>query len=342
MDLTTWIDQATRLGASDLHLAADEVPWVRVDGRLERLDGAAVAVPALALAEALIPWVTAEAHRRWQRSEEQDLALTLPGGQRLRAHLYRQRSSLAASLRLLPSTVPSITGLGLDAIAQRLDACHDGLILVAGATGSGKSSTLAALIGRLNAERAVHIVTLEDPVEYLHPSQRARVTQREIGCDTGGFAQALRSALRQDPDVIVIGELRDLTTIRLALEAASTGHLVLATLHAGSAAASIDRLVEVFDAAEQAFMRTLLAEALRLVVVQRLALRKEGGRVAVRETLVGTPAVRNVIREGRLAQLTSLMQTGAVVGMQTFEQAWEAMRREGAFADSEKEKRVTP
>ena len=202
-------------------------------------------------------------------------------------------------------------------------------MLVGGPTGSGKSSTLAALIDQLNRTQALHIVTLEDPIEVIHSGQRSLVNQREIGRDCRNFAQGLRSALRQDPDVVVIGELRDLETIRLALRAAETGHLVLATVHTRSAVNSIDRLVEVFAPEEKALVRGMLAESLRMVVAQTLIRRLDGGRVAAREVLVATPAVRNLIREGRMAQLHSVMQTGAAAGMRTMEMAMQQLQGRG-------------
>jgi len=205
--------------------------------------------------------------------------------------------------------------------------------LIGGPTGSGKSSTLATLLDQLNRERALHIITLEDPVEVIHSSQRSLINQREIGRHSGGFAQGLRSALRQDPDVIMIGELRDLESVRLALRAAETGHLVLATVHTRSAASSIDRLVEVFAAEEKPLVRAMVAESLRLVVAQVLVRRVGGGRVAAREVLVATPAVRNLVREGRMAQLCSVMQAGGAEGMRTMEGAMRELREKGLIKD---------
>ncbi|EKT4467257.1 PilT/PilU family type 4a pilus ATPase [Pseudomonas putida] len=330
MDVTDLLARAKAAGASDLHLAAGEIPMLRLDGQLQRLDLPPLA--ACALEDALAPLLDQAQRRQWASGDELDLAVTLPGPVRIRLNLYRQRNGLGASLRLLPSRVPTVDELGLGEVFQPVAQRRDGLVLVGGPTGSGKSSTVAALVDQLNHTHALHIITLEDPVELIHSSQRSLVSQREIGRDCRCFAQGLRSALRQDPDVIVIGELRDLESIRLALRAAETGHLVLATVHTRSAVNSIDRLVEVFAAEEKALVRAMLAESLRLVVAQVLVKRVGGGRVAAREVLVATPAVRNLIREGRMAQLQSVMQTGAAAGMKTMEMALQALRERGEVA----------
>ncbi|MGE7990395.1 type IV pilus twitching motility protein PilT [Pseudomonas sp. NPDC089554] len=319
MDVTDLLARALGAGASDVHLAAGEPPLLRVDGELQRL-----ALPQLtsqALEEGMARFLDHEQSSRWACCDELDLGLSVPGVGRVRANLFRQRQGLAVSLRLIPSSTPGIEALGLEEVFRLMCGYRDGLVLVGGPTGSGKSSTLAALIDQLGRLRAGHIVTLEDPIEYLQPSQRSLVSQREVGRDSRDFAQGLRSALRQDPDVIMIGELRDLETIRLALRAAETGHLVLATVHTRSAVGSIDRLVEVFAAEEKALVRGMLADSLRMVVAQGLLKRVGGGRVAAREVLVATPAVRNLIREGRMAQLASVMQMGAAQGMVTMEAA---------------------
>ncbi|WP_438280529.1 type IV pilus twitching motility protein PilT [Pseudomonas alabamensis] len=327
MDVTVLVAQAVAAGACDLHLAAGHPPCVRVDGDLRRLE-----LPPSTEAQvfdSLSLWLQDSQRTQWREGDELDLALTLPDAQRVRVNLFRQRQGLAVSLRLLPAQAPSLEALGLTNVFRPVSQWQDGLLLVAGPTGSGKSSTLAALVDHLNRERPAHVITLEDPIEIVHHSQRSLVTQREVGRHTRDFAQALRSALRQDPDVILLGELRDLESIRLALRAAQTGHLVLATVHARCAVSSIDHLVDVFDAQEKTLIRSLLAESLRMVVVQRLVKRRGGGRVAAREVLVATAAVRNLIREGRLAQLQSVMQTGAGQGMQTLEDALRALQAQG-------------
>lgn len=330
MDVTDLLARAVAAGACDLHLASGEVPVLRLDGALHRLDLPPLA--AVTLSEGFAPMLDEAQRRQWALGDELDIALTLPGAVRARANLYRQHRGPGVSLRLLPSCAPSLDELDLREVFQAIAQWRDGLVLVGGPTGSGKSSTLAALIDQLNRTQALHIITLEDPIEVIHSGQHSLVNQREIGRDCRDFAQGLRSALRQDPDVIVIGELRDLETIRLALRAAETGHLVLATVHTRSAVNSIDRLVEVFAPEEKALVRGMLAESLRMVVVQTLVERMGGGRVAAREVLVATLAVRNLIREGRMAQLHSVMQTGAAAGMRTMEMAMQRLQGAGVIA----------
>ncbi len=327
MDVTDLLARAVDAGASDLHLATGQIPMLRLDGELQRMG-----LPPLsqgALIEGMASVLDDDQRRQWAQDDEMDLALELPALGRFRLNLFRQLNGPSVTFRLIPGRIATVSELDLVDVFQSVAQCRDGLILVGGPTGSGKSSTLATLLDQLNRERALHIITLEDPVEVIHASQRSLVNQREMGRHSRGFAQGLRSALRQDPDVIMIGELRDLETIRLALRAAETGHLVLATVHARSATSCIDRLVEVFAAEEKPLVRAMLAESLRLVVAQLLVKRVEGGRVAAREVLVATPAVRNLVREGRLAQLSSVMQGGAAEGMRTMEGALRRLRERG-------------
>ena len=331
MDVTDLLARAVDAGASDLHLAAGQIPMLRIEGDLQRMNLPAL-VPA-DLAEGMAPLLAEHQRRQWAQGDEQDLALELPALGRFRLNLFRQLNGPGATFRLVPGRIATLDELDLGDVYQAVAQCTDGLILVGGPTGSGKSSTLATLIDQLNRERALHIITLEDPVEVIHSSQRSLINQREIGRHSGGFAQGLRSALRQDPDVIMIGELRDLESVRLALRAAETGHLVLATVHTRSAASSVDRLVEVFAAEEKPLVRTMLAESLRLVVAQVLVRRVGGGRVAAREVLVATPAVRNLVREGRMAQLCSVMQAGGAEGMRTMEGAMRELREKGLIKD---------
>jgi twitching motility protein PilT len=331
MDVTDLLVRAVDARASDLHLAAGEIPMLRVDGELRRME--LPDVTSEALGDALTPLLDEGQYQQWRQGDELDLALELATLGRFRLNLFRQLNGLAATFRLIAQRIASVEALDLEEVFQAVARHTDGLVLVGGPTGSGKSSTLAALIDRLNRERALHIITLEDPVEVIHSSQCSLVNQREIGRHCRDFAQGLRSALRQDPDVIMIGELRDLETIRLALRAAETGHLVLATVHTRSAAGSIDRLVEVFAAEEKPLVRAMLAESLRLVVAQVLVKRVGGGRVAAREVLVATPAVRNLVREGRMAQLCSVMQAGAAEGMRTMEGAMRGLRDKGLISD---------
>ena len=331
MDVTDLLARAVDAGASDLHLAAGQIPMLRIEGDLQRMNLPAL-VPA-DLAEGMAPLLAEHQRRQWAQGDELDLALELPGLGRFRLNLFRQLNGAGATFRLIPGRIATLDELDLGDVYQAVAQCTDGLILVGGPTGSGKSSTLATLIDQLNRERALHIITLEDPVEVIHSSQRSLINQREIGRHSGGFAQGLRSALRQDPDVIMIGELRDLESVRLALRAAETGHLVLATVHTRSAASSVDRLVEVFAAEEKPLVRAMLAESLRLVVAQVLVRRVGGGRVAAREVLVATPAVRNLVREGRMAQLCSVMQGGAAQGMRTREGAMRELKQRGFIGD---------
>ncbi|MGF6395294.1 type IV pilus twitching motility protein PilT [Pseudomonas plecoglossicida] len=327
MDVTDLLARAVEAGASDLHLAAGEIPMLRLDGELQRLD-----LPCLqpaALNDGMAPLLDEGRRQCWEQGDEQDLALELAPLGRFRLNLFRQLNGPAATFRLIPRRIPTLGELALEEVYRAIARYTDGLVLIGGATGSGKSSTLAALIDQLNRERCLHIITLEDPVEVIHSGQRSLINQREIGRHCRDFSQGLRSALRQDPDVIMIGELRDLETIRLALRAAETGHLVLATVHTRSAVSSIDRLVDVFAAEEKPLVRAMLAESLRMVVAQVLVKRGGGGRVAAREVLVATPAVRNLIREGRMAQLCSVMQAGAAEGMLTMEGAMKQLKSEG-------------
>jgi twitching motility protein PilT len=254
------------------------------------------------------------------------------GGERFRVNAFQHARGPAAVLRHIPSSVPTLPDIDAPPVLTRLAQLDEGLVLVSGATGSGKSTTLAALVDAINRSRDAHIITIEDPVEFVHDSRRALVSQREVGRDTADFATALRAALREDPDVLLVGELRDLETVRLALTAAETGHLVLATLHTRGAASAVDRIVGAFPPGERELARGSLAASLAAVVCQRLLPRAGGGRVAAHEVLVATPAVRNLIRESRLSQLESVMQTGQAVGMQTFAQAEERLCSVGVLA----------
>ncbi|MFG0410424.1 type IV pilus twitching motility protein PilT [Pseudomonas sp. NY5710] len=331
MDVTDLLARAVAVRASDLHLAAGQAPMLRLDGELQRM-----AMPPLAagaLREGMATLLDDTQREQWAQGDELDLALALPALGRFRVNLFRQLNGPAATFRLIPGRIATLDELALTDVFQAVVQYRDGLVLVGGPTGSGKSSTLATLLDQLNRKKALHIITLEDPVEVIHSSQRSLVNQREVGCHSSGFAQGLRSALRQDPDVIMIGELRDLQTIRLALQAAETGHLVLATVHARSAASSIERLVEVFAADEKPLVRAMLAESLQMVVAQVLVRRVGGGRVAAREVLVATPAVRNLVREGRMAQLCSVMQAGGAQGMRTMEGALCGLRERGLVDD---------
>ncbi|UVL51031.1 type IV pilus twitching motility protein PilT [Pseudomonas sp. B21-036] len=330
MDMTGLMALALREGASDLHLAAGSAPMIRRDGQMQPLGPAALSSDNLhaLLAQLMSP----QQQEDFARLQDLDFAVAVPGLGRFRVNAFVQVRGPAAVLRLIPDQVPTLASLQLPEVFRRIAESPAGLVLVTGPTGSGKSSTLAALVDHLNRERAVHILTLEDPLEFIHSPLRSQLSQREMGRHSQGFAQALRAALRQDPDVIMLGELRDLETIRLALTAAETGHLVLATLHTASAAKAIDRLVDVFAAQEKALVRTMLADALQAVMAQVLVPRVQGGRVAAHEVLLATPAVRNLIREGKVAQLYSAMQTGAALGMQTLDSSLQGLVRRGVVS----------
>lgn len=328
--MTGLLALALRESASDLHLATGRVPTVRVDGRMRPLD--LPPLQAETMRVLLGQMLSEEQRRQFEERHDLDLALALPDAPRCRVNVFEQLHGAGAVLRLLPQRVPSLEALGLGETFRRLLDVESGLLLVTGPTGSGKSTTLAALVDHLNRERELHILTLEDPLEFIHEPRRSQVSQREIPRHSPAFAQALRAALRQDPDVIMLGELRDLETIRLALTAAETGHLVLATLHTSSAAKSVDRIVDVFAGEEKAMVRSLLAESLQAVVSQVLVPRIGGGRVAVHEILVATPAVRNLIREGKTAQLHSVMQTGVAQGMQTLDSSLQGLVARGQIA----------
>ncbi len=313
--------QTKALDASDLHITPGAEPVVRVRGRLERLEGY----------EKLMPEVTRELVYRILSSEQQklletrrsvDIAYGLPGVARFRVNIYFQRSTVAAAFRLIPTEIKSLEDLALPAHLAELATRPRGLVLVTGPTGSGKSTTLATLIDLINRSRADHILTIEDPIEFLHWHRRCIVNQREIGPDATGFADALRAALREDPDVILVGEMRDLETIATALTAAETGHLVFATLHTQSAPQTIDRIIDVFPAEQQDQVRTQLASTLQGLVTQNLVPTADGlGRVPALEVLFPDDAVRNLIRQGKVEQVYSVMQTGTARGMQTMEQS---------------------
>jgi twitching motility protein PilT len=273
-------------------------------------------------------WLSTAQHQELARSGQVDFALTMPDGVRLRANLFRQRCGLSLALRLIANHCPPLEALHLPAISQTLLQLQEGLVLVVGATGSGKSTTLAALIAAMNQQQRRHILTLEDPIEFLHSSAQSLIQQREMGQHFTRFGDGLRAALREDPDVILLGELRDAETIQLALTAAETGHLVLATLHTRGAAQAVERLVDVFPGSEKNLVRSQLAGSLQAVIAQRLVAAQQG-RVALFEVLVNSPAVANLIREGKTHQLPALLQTGSQLGMQTFEQSMAERQRRG-------------
>lgn len=317
--ISTLLRFAVSQKASDLHISAGEPPMMRVHGDMMRVD-----LPPLTREEAhhLIFDVMNDAQRRaFQDKLECDFAFALDDDLRFRVNAFVQNRGEGAVFRTIPTKIPRFDDLGLPPVLRQLCEEEKGLMLVTGPTGSGKSTTLAAMLDYINDSMPGHILTLEDPIEFVHKPKRSLVNQREVGTQTHSFNNALRSALREDPDVILVGELRDLETISLALTAAETGHLVFATVHTSSAPKTVDRIVDVFPPSQQAQVRTMLAESLLGVCTQMLLAKVGGGRCAALEILVGTPAVRNLIREGKTHQIPSAMQVGARAGMQTMEAA---------------------
>ncbi|MBS0881284.1 type IV pilus twitching motility protein PilT [Pantoea sp. JGM49] len=328
MDLDEVVALSVKHNAADLHLCSGHLPHWRRQGGLEPIPQQ-TALDGDWLETFLQQWLSGVQHDELEASGHVDFAITLKSGVRLRANLFMQRHGLSLALRLIASQAPDINQLQLPDVVQQLLQLEEGMILITGATGSGKSTTLAAMVDSLNREQARHIITLEDPIEFLHHSQRSLIQQREVGAHTVSFQQGLKAALREDPDVILLGELRDSETIRLALTAAETGHLVLATLHTRGATQAVDRLVDVFPAEEKNLVRTQLAGSLKAVLAQRLVPAKNGGRIGLFEVLVATPAVTNLIREGKMHQLPGVLQTGAQSGMQTFAQSEQARQQAG-------------
>ena len=319
------IQESRRLGASDLHVTVGGAPMVRLDGYLQQLVATPVTAVQLAEFVALLPDYT---RQLLERRGEVDCAWRW-GSERYRLNIYRQREQYAMAVRLLNNVVPECEALGMPPALQAVTELSQGLVLIVGPTGSGKTTTLAALVPRINATRAVHIVTLEDPIEYEYPAGQSLIHQREIGRDTTSFARGLRAALREDPDVILVGELRDSETRAIALTAAETGHLVLATLHTQDITSSVNRIVDGLQQNQQ-LVRSQLAESLAVVASQRLLARADGqGRVAAYEVLVATDAMRHLIREGQVHQLQSYLQTGARNGMVTMEESVKSLRRTG-------------
>ncbi|WP_311948362.1 type IV pilus twitching motility protein PilT [Halomonas piscis] len=329
MDITELLAFAAKQNASDLHLSAGLPPMIRVDGDMRRLD-----VPEMdntAVRRLIYDVMNDDQRRDYEEHLEADFSFELPGVARFRVNAFNQARGAGAVFRTIPGEVLSMEDLGMGEVFERLAMLPRGLVLVTGPTGSGKSTTLAAMVDYVNRHRHEHILTIEDPVEFVHESKRCLVNQREVHRDTRSFAEALRSALREDPDVILVGELRDLETIRLALTAAETGHLVFGTLHTTSAAKTVDRIIDVFPGAEKGMVRSMLSESLQAVISQTLLKREGGGRVAAHEILVATPAVRNLIREDKIAQIHSAMQTGGSLGMQTLDAALIKLVRQGVI-----------
>jgi twitching motility protein PilT len=319
MDISELLAFAVKNNASDLHLSAGLPPMIRVHGDVRRIN-----LPPLGHSDVhgMIYDIMNEGQRKaYEEVHECDFSFAIPGLARFRVNAFNQDRGAAAVLRTIPSKVLTLDQLNAPKIFAELALKPRGLVLVTGPTGSGKSTTLAAMINQLNETEYAHILTVEDPIEFVHESKKCLINQREVGPHTLSFNNALRSALREDPDAILVGELRDLETIRLALTAAETGHLVFGTLHTSSAAKTIDRIVDVFPAEEKDMVRAMLSESLQAVISQTLLKTKDGsGRVAAHEIMLGTPAIRNLIREAKIAQMYSSIQTGSSIGMQTLDQ----------------------
>jgi len=320
MDISELLIFAVKEGASDLHLSAGEPPIVRIHGDMRKLE-----VPPLSKEEVrrLVYDILNDQQRKtFEETLDMDFSFSLGEYGRFRVNLFFQNRGIGGVFRTIPTKIYSFEQLGLPRICRDICRKDRGLVLVTGPTGCGKSTTLAAMIDLINNEHKGHIITIEDPIEFVHESKNCLISQREVGPHTHSFANALRSALREDPDIILVGEMRDLETISLALTAAETGHLVFATLHTGSAPKTIDRIVDVFPAAQQGQIRTMLAESILAVFSQVLLKRKGGkGRILALEIMIGTPAIKNLIREAKISQIPSILQTGQKFGMQTLQAA---------------------
>jgi twitching motility protein PilT len=331
MKLEMLLKEAVARGATDLHLTCGLPPYIRKNGQLEPL-GSEPALDADMIRELVRQVIPDQTRELLSTRGEVDFSWGIPSVGRFRVNAYRQRGSIAAAIRLIPYQIPSLEQLGMPQVVGELARKKRGLVLVTGPTGSGKSTTLAALVDKINSVRRCHILTLEDPIEYLHSHKQSIVNQREIGSDSDSFAPALRAALRQDPDVILVGEMRDLETIATAITAAETGHLVLATVHTKDAPGAVERIIDVFPPHQQQQVRVQLASTLVAVVAQQLLPKTGGGLVAAVEVLVATGAVRNLIREGKTYQLPMTIQTGGSFGMRSMDQALRQLHSQGKIS----------
>ncbi len=333
MDIGELLAFGVKNGASDLHLSAGLPPMIRVDGDVRRIN-----VPALEhkVVHDLVYDIMNDKQRKdYEEFLETDFSFEVPGLARFRVNAFNHQRGSGAVFRTIPSDILSLSDLKAPDSFKDIADTPRGVVLVTGPTGSGKSTTLAAMVNHKNETEYGHILTVEDPIEFVHESKKCLINQREVHRDTLGFNEALRSALREDPDIILVGEMRDLETIRLALSAAETGHLVFGTLHTSSAAKTVDRVVDVFPAAEKDMIRAMLSESLKAVISQTLLKKNGGGRVAAHEIMIGTPAIRNLIRENKIAQMYSAIQTGQAMGMQTLDQNLQKLVREGVVSRKE-------
>lgn len=330
VDITELLAFSVKNKASDLHFSAGQPPLIRVDGKMRRVD-----VPAMEHKEVLkllMDIMNDKQRKEFDERLEADFSFEVPNLARFRVNVFNQNRGCGGVFRTIPQTILSLEDLKAPEIFKDFATSPRGLVLVTGPTGSGKSTTLAAMVDHINKNRHLHILTIEDPIEFVHEPKKSLINQREVHRDTLDFNVALRSALREDPDVILVGEMRDLETIRLAMTAAETGHLVFATLHTTSAAKTIDRIIDVFPGDEKDMVRAMLSESLRAVVSQTLIEKEGGGRVAAHEIMVSTNAIRNLIRENKIAQMFSAIQTGRAQGMQTLDQCLQELVRQGQIS----------
>ncbi len=338
MDITELLAFTVKNKASDLHLSAGLPPMIRVDGDIRRIN--IDALDNKQVTELIYSTMNDRQRRDFEANLEVDFSYAVAGVARFRVNAFHQDRGVACAFRTIPDAILTLDDLQAPAVFKDIINVPRGLILVTGPTGSGKSTTLAAMMDHLNKTTSGHILTIEDPIEFMHTSKKCLINQREVHRDTHGFNQALRSALREDPDVILVGEMRDIETIRLALTAAETGHVVFATLHTSSAPKTIDRIIDVFPAGEKAMVRSMLSESLRAVITQTLLKRVGGGRIAAHEIMIASPAIRNLIREDKVAQMYSAIQTGQNVGMQTLDQCLEDMVRRNLILRQEAARRA--
>lgn len=322
MLIDAYLKKVVESKSSDLHLSSGQIPMVRLDGEIIPLPlGSNEPLESAKIVEILHEIMTDDLKEQYKNTSDVDFSYEIPGLARFRVNAFKHNSGAAAVLRTIPSKVISMDELGLGPIFKKICQNPRGIVLVTGPTGSGKSTTLAAMIDYINTHRKEHILTIEDPIEFVHQNKKSLVSQREVHRDTESFASALKASLREDPDIILVGEMRDLETIRLALTAAETGHLVFGTLHTTSAAKTIDRILDVFPAEEKEMVRAMLSESLQAVVSQALLKKKGGGRIAAHEIMIGIPPIRNLIRENKISQMYSCIQTGSSHGMETLDQA---------------------